>query len=216
MTFSIVARDKKTGDFGAAVASRMIRVGGLVPHARAGVGAMATQNARTEPFRFRYGQEGMKLLEQGLASKEVLARLLDADDKSEQMQLAVIDRSGQVATHTGRGMPAWSGHMVGDNFSVQGNLLAGEKVVRRMRDAYESSEGSGLAERLLRALEGGDSVGGDQRGKQAAGLIVVREFGGPNSLSDKLVDLRVDDHVEPFKELRRLLNLHNQTNISRG
>ncbi|MDA4128849.1 MAG: DUF1028 domain-containing protein [Thaumarchaeota archaeon] len=216
MTFSIIARGKKTGDFGAAVASRMIRVGALVVHARANLGALATQNARTEPFRFRYGQEGLRMLEEGLGPKDVVKRLLAVDGKSDQMQLSVLDKTGQVESYTGKSMPEWAGHIAGDNFSVQGNLLAGEGVVRGMYEAYTRSEGHGLAERLLRALEGGDAAGGDRRGKQAAGLIVVREFGGPNSLSDKLVDLRVDDNVEPFKELRRLLSLHDQTNASRG
>jgi uncharacterized Ntn-hydrolase superfamily protein len=210
MTFSIVAYDKRTGEVGGAVASRLISVGSLVTHARVNVGVVATLTCRTKAIRFRYGLEGLELLNNGLTGKEVLSRLLEADDRREEMQLSVIDNSSRVSTFTGKLMPEWCGHLVGENFSVQGNTLVGAQVVESMFDTFKSSSGD-LASRLLKSLVAGDNAGGDRRGKQAAGLYVAKQFAGVMGFSDDAVNLRVDDHIEPVHELERLLAEYTET-----
>lgn len=201
-TFSIVARDPATGELGVAVQSRAFRAGAIVPYAVAGVGAIATQAAANS----RYGPDGLALLEKGLSPADVVAKLTDADEGRDRRQLAVIDAKGRVKAYTGKSTNAWAGHIEGDNYSVQGNILAGEAVAKGMARAFETSTGE-LAERLMAALEGGQAAGGDARGMQAGGILVVKPIDDPTRTTDRWVDIRVDDAKDPFKELRRLLNI---------
>ena len=201
-TFSIVGRDPATGELGVAVQSRAFRAGAVVSYAKAGVGAIATQAAANQT----YGPRGLDLLELGLTPDEVVEHLTGSDPGRDRRQLAVIDDEGRVRAYTGSATSAWAGHVEGDNFSVQGNILAGEAVVRAMAEAFESSDGP-LAFRLMDALDAGEAAGGDARGKQAGGVLVVKPIGNSGRTSDRWVDVRVDDHAEPFKELRRLVNM---------
>ncbi len=201
-TFSIVGRDPATGELGVAVQSRAFRAGAVVSYAKAGVGAIATQAAANQT----YGPRGLDLLELGLTPDEVVEHLTGSDPGRDRRQLAVIDDEGRVRAYTGSATSAWAGHVEGDNFSVQGNILAGEAVVRAMAEAFESSDGP-LAFRLMDALDAGEAAGGDARGKQAGGVLVVKPIGDSGRTSDRWVDVRVDDHPEPFRELRRLVNM---------
>lgn len=201
-TFSIVGRDPATGELGVAVQSRAFRAGAVVSYAKAGVGAIATQAAANQT----YGPRGLELLELGLSPDEVVEHLTGSDPGRDRRQLAVIDDEGRVRAYTGSATSAWAGHIEGENFSVQGNILAGEAVVRAMAEAFESSDGP-LAFRLMDALDAGEAAGGDARGKQAGGVLVVKPIGDSGRTSDRWVDVRVDDHAEPFKELRRLVNM---------
>jgi uncharacterized Ntn-hydrolase superfamily protein len=193
MTWSILARDD-TGAFGVAVASRFFAVGTLCPHARSGAGAIATQ-ALVNP---RYALPGLDLLAEGTPAGEVVRLLVQDDTGRESRQLHVIDRQGRVAAYTGAACIDWCGHVAGVDYSVAGNMLAGPQVLRETAAAYERSAGLPFAERLLAALDAGDAAGGDKRGKQAAALRICATEDYP------LLDLRVDDHAEPFIELRRL------------
>ena len=194
MTWSIVARDPETGAFGVAIATRFFAVGALCPHARSGVGALATQ-ALVNPT---FGPRGLDLLEAGLAPTEVVARLLAADEGREHRQLHMIDGRARLAQHTGANCVGWCGHRAGMGFSVAGNMLAGEGVVEETARAYEASARLPLAERLIAALDAGQAAGGDKRGKQSAALRIYTSEVYPR------LDLRVDDHPEPLSELRRL------------
>jgi uncharacterized Ntn-hydrolase superfamily protein len=196
-TFSIVARDPVTGRFGVAVTTKAFGVGALCPFAKAGVGAIATQ-ARVNPA---LGPKGLRLLEHGLTADETLEELLHDDPGRAFRQLAVVDRQGRSAAWTGAEANGWKGHILGDNYSVQGNLLAGEAVVQAMAAALHGSNAP-FEERLLQALEAGQHAGGDKRGKQSAALLVVDTDEFP------YVDIRVDDNPEPLKELRRLYDIH--------
>ncbi len=201
-TFSIVARDPATDELGVAVQSRAFRAGAIVSYAKAGIGAIATQAAANQT----YGPRGLELLELGLLPDEVVEHLTGADPGRDRRQLAVIDAEGRVRAYTGSGTSAWAGHIEGENFSAQGNILAGEAVVQAMAEAFQSSSGP-LALRLMDALDAGEAAGGDARGKQAGGVLVVRPIGDSGRTTDRWVDVRVDDHAEPFKELRRLVNM---------
>ncbi len=206
-TFSIVAFDPKTGDLGVAVESKYFGVGSVVPWAKAGVGAVATQSLA----KVGYGPGGLALMEQGKSAPDALAELLAKDERRELRQVGMVDAKGRAASHTGAECIAWAGNRVGENFTVQGNLLAGEDVVKAMADAFEKARASGegeLAEWLMLALEAGQAAGGDRRGQQSAALLVVRANGGPGGDNDRYVDLRVEDHAEPIVELARLLRLH--------
>jgi uncharacterized Ntn-hydrolase superfamily protein len=196
-TWSIVARDSATGRFGVAVTTKAFAVGALCPFARAGVGAIATQ-ARVNPA---LGPKGLRLLEHGLSAEEVLQELLSNDPGREYRQLGVVDKHGHAAAWTGKETNAWTGHIVADGFTVQGNLLAGEEVLQATVAAFQGSNAP-FEERLIQALEAGQTVGGDKRGKQSAALLVVDTEDYP------YVDIRVDDHPEPLKELRRLFDIH--------
>ncbi len=204
-TFSIAAYDAEAGEWGIAVASRVLAVGYIVPWAKAGVGAVATQAFAN----LDYGIEGLSLLEEGLSAGEVLERLREKDEDRERRQVAVIDAAGNVATFTGADTLPWSGHVVGDGYSVQGNILAGEDVIKEMERAYLAAEGP-LARRLVAALKAGEAAGGDKRGKESAALLVVRAGGGYQGKTDRLVDIRVDDHAEPVAELERIYELWEQ------
>jgi uncharacterized Ntn-hydrolase superfamily protein len=193
MTWSILARDA-SGAFGVAVASRFFAVGALCPHARSGVGALSTQ-ALVNPL---YAKPGLDLLAEGVPAGEVVRLLTSADEGRESRQLHVLDREGRVAAHTGRNCIDWCGHRAGEHYSIAGNMLAGSQVLAETAAAFERSAGMPFAERLLAALDAGDAAGGDKRGKQAAALLICTTEDYP------FLDLRVDDHAEPFIELRRL------------
>lgn len=208
-TFSIVAFDPKTGDLGVAVESKYFGVGSVVPWAKAGVGAVATQALG----KMGYGIDGLVLMEQGKSAPDTLKELLEKDPRRERRQVGMIDAQGRVAIHTGAECFEWAGHRVGEHFTVQGNLLTGEDVVKAMAEAFEKARASGegeLAEWMMRALEAGQAAGGDKRGQQSAALIVVRAKGGPGRDNDRYIDLRIDDHAEPIVELGRLLKMHRQ------
>ena len=193
MTWSIVARDA-SGALGVAVASRFFAVGALCPHARSGVGALATQ-ALVNPL---YATRGLDLLTGGASPADVVASLIAADDGRNQRQLHVVDARGRIAAHTGAACIDWCGHVAGDEFSIAGNMLAGPQVLDATAAAFATGGTLSFAVRLIQALEAGDAAGGDKRGKQAAALLIFTTEDYP------FLDLRVDDHEEPFKELRRL------------
>ena len=206
-TFSIVAFDPDTGELGVAVESKYFGVGSVVPWAKAGVGAVATQ-ARA---RVSFGPEGLSLMEGGKAPREALALLLAADPGADERQVAFIDAKGRTAAHTGGGCQAFAGHREGKNYSVQGNLLAGEGVLKAIAEAFETErekDGTELADWLLAALKAGQAAGGDRRGQQSAALLVVHAGGGPGGDNDRYMDLRVEDHLKPIDELARLRAIH--------
>ena len=208
-TFSIVARDAKTGELGVAVQSHWFSVGSIVTWAEAGVGAIATQSF-VDPG---YGQRGLELLKRGVAAPDALAQLVAADAQQNVRQVAIIDAQGRVAAHTGAKAIAAAGHHVGAQYSVQANLMVNERVWPAMAEAYETSTGD-LADRLLAALDAAQSVGGDFRGRQSAAILIVKPAatGKPWSGADRVFDLRVEDHPEPLKELRRLVRLQRAYN----
>lgn len=209
-TFSIVARDPATGELGVAVESKYFSVGSVVPWAKAGVGAVATQSLA----KLTYGSEGLRLMEQGKSPREALDALTAADEGRARRQVGMIDAKGRLAAFTGAECMAWAGHHEGENFCVQGNLLAGEQVLTSMAEAFERArkvEGAELADWLVAALEAGQAAGGDRRGEQSAALLVVREGGGLGGDGDRYIDLRVEDHAHPIAELARLLKLHHET-----
>ncbi|MDZ7371330.1 MAG: DUF1028 domain-containing protein [candidate division KSB1 bacterium] len=201
-TFSIVGHDPQTGELGVAVASRFFAVGSVVPWAKAGVGAVATQAFANTT----YGPKGLELLAQGKSPEEVIALLTAADDHPERRQVGIVAADGRSATYTGRGCNQWAGGRSGPHYACQGNILVGEAVVAAMEKAFLETKGT-LAERLYAALLAGEAQGGDARGKQSAALLVVREGAGYGGYTDRAIDIRVDDHPEPFRELGRLLNL---------
>ncbi|HEY0550540.1 MAG TPA: DUF1028 domain-containing protein [Verrucomicrobiae bacterium] len=208
-TFSIVGFDPATGDLGVAVESKFFGVGSVVPWAKAKVGAIATQSSAN----ITYGPEGLSLLESGKSAKETLNQLTGADSGRDNRQAGIVDAKGGAASFTGERCNAWAGHIEGTNFCVQGNILAGEEVVKAMARAYETAravEGSELADWLMAALESGQQAGGDKRGRQSAALLVVREKGGYSGRNDRYIDLRVEDHAEPIQELSRLLGIHKK------
>ena len=201
-TFSIVAIDPATGELGVAVASKFLAVGAVVPWARAGVGAVATQSYAN----VSYGPTGLELMAAGYSAGETLARLLADDPERELRQVGIVDARGGTATFTGSACHAWAGGRTGPGYAVQGNILTGPEVVDAMAHAFETTEGP-LAARLLAALAAGDAAGGDRRGKQSAALLVVKERGGYGGYTDRFIDLRVDDHPEPVAELERLYGI---------
>lgn len=208
-TFSIVAFDPATGDLGVAVQSKYFGVGSVVPWARAGVGAVATQAWA----RVGYGSDGLRLMESGRSAREALDALTADDSQRARRQVAMVDAKGGVAAFTGAECLAWAGHREGEQFSVQGNLLTGEGVVTAMADAFTKARaipGTELADWLFAALAAGQAAGGDRRGQQSAALLVVRAKGGPGGDNDRYMDLRVEDHAEPIQELGRLLGMHRE------
>ena len=203
-TFSIVACDLDRREWGVAVASRFLAVGAVVPHARAEVGAVATQALANTTF----GPQGLEQLAKGASAQEALTGLLDRDAEREHRQVGVLDAAGRAVTFTGRECMTWAGGRVGANYACQGNLLAGPQVVEQMALAFETSEGE-LADRLLAALLAGEEAGGDRRGKQSAALLVVKAGAGYGGFDDRYLDLRVDDSSDPVSGLARLLDLHH-------
>ncbi|MDF2067635.1 DUF1028 domain-containing protein [Bacillus sp. Cr_A10] len=204
MTFSIIGYDPQTKELGVAVASKFLSVGAVVPFAKSGVGAIATQSWAN----LDYGKYGLELLEKGLEPKEVLKKLVENDDRSALRQVGIVDAQGKSITFTGEDCYDWAGGYAGENFAIQGNILVDHHTVEAMQNSFEQAEGYSLAERLLAALYAGDLAGGDSRGKQSAALLVVKENSSYGGFNDRYIDLRVDDHEEPVKELARLLKLH--------
>lgn len=201
MTFSIVARDGEA--LGVAVASKFLAVGALVPWAKPGAGAIATQAYAN----ISYGPQGLELLGVGRSADEVIDTLTGADGEREQRQLGVVDAAGNAASFTGSECISWAGGTIGEGYAVQGNILADASVVGSMAEAFERAEGD-LAGRLVAALAAGDGVGGDRRGRQSAAVLVVSPSGGYGGTTDVVADLRVDDHKHPVRELARLLEIH--------
>lgn len=204
-TFSIVAYDPAKGDWGVAVASHYFSVGSVVPWAEADVGAIATQAS----VNVGYGARGLELLRQGMAAKEVLAKLLAEDTfpPTDGRQVAIIDRKGNIAVYTGPKGQAWASDRQGKTWTAQGNNLVGPQVLEAMGKAFEATPGE-LAEKLFAALKAGDAAGGDSRGKQSASILVVRKRGGRNINNDRYVYINVDDNPAPIRELRRLLDIN--------
>lgn len=197
MTFSIVARCPRSEMLGVATSSRALAAGAVVPYARAGVGAIASQS-----FGNAYlGIDGLNLLASDLSPTEVLSQLLPADPGRDMRQLLIVDAQGRTAAHTGSRCIAWCGHRSGGGYVVGGNILVGEETIRAMAEAFEASSEEELPERLMRALEAGQAAGGDRRGRQSAGLLVVDREEYP------YLDVRVDDHLDPVAELRRVFEV---------
>ena len=199
MTWSIVARGPG-GEFGIAIASRFFAVGMLCPHARSGVGAVATQ-ALVNPH---YGPKGLDLLGSGFSPSSVIEKLLSEDEGQNHRQVHIIDAQGRVAAHTGSACVGWCGHYAGEGFSIAGNMLAGPQVLQATAEAFQRSAGQPLAERLIAAMAAGEAAGGDKRGKQSAALRIH----GDEDYAE--LDLRVDDHAEPIIELQRLYEVSLQ------
>ena len=193
MTWSILARDP-SGAFGVAIASRFFGVGVLCPHVESGVGALSTQ-ALVNPL---YARTGMRLLAQGTPPAEIVRMLTAADAGRDHRQLHMIDVQGRIAAHTGSACIEWCGHLAGDHYSIAGNMLVGSAVLSETAAAYERAATLSFAERLLAALDAGEAAGGDKRGRQAAALLIFTTEEYP------FLDLRVDDHEDPLRELRRL------------
>jgi uncharacterized Ntn-hydrolase superfamily protein len=208
-TFSIVAFDPATHELGIAVESKYFGVGSVVPWAKAGVGAVATQ-ARA---RVSFGVRGLRLMAAGRSPRKALRTLLKTDSDAAVRQVGMIDARGRTAAYTGAGCLTFAGHRRGHFYTVQGNLLAGESVLTDMAAAYEAAqkqEGTELADWLLAALQAGQAAGGDRRGQQSAALLVVRAKGGPGGDNDRYIDLRVEDSPTPIDELARLRAVHAQ------
>jgi uncharacterized Ntn-hydrolase superfamily protein len=211
MTFSIVGADTGTGDWGIAVASRFPCVGAVVPWARAGAGAVATQSWANTSF----GPDGLALMGDGVPAQEALDRLLAADDGREDRQAGFVDASGHAATFTGSRCMDWAGGVTGEGFAAQGNILVGDAVVAELARAFIGSDGD-LCDRLLSALVAGDAAGGDKRGRQSAALLVVRAEGGYEGRNDRYIDLRVDDHPDPIVELQRIFAVWDDSMLVRN
>ena len=194
MTWSIIARDKATGQFGIAVATCFLAVGARVPYIAAGVGGIATQ-ALVNPY---YGIDGLKLLHEGRHPRDIVETLIAADSGRESRQLHIMDANGRIASHTGRDCVDWCGHIEGDGFSIAGNMLAGARVLDDTAKTYNARQELPFAQRLIAAMRSGEAAGGDKRGRQSAALLIYGEE------EWSALDLRVDDHGDPLAELERL------------
>lgn len=194
MTFSIVARCKKTGMLGMAVCTARPAVGSLAVYVKAGVGAIASQ-AALNPY---FGINGLKYLEQGMSAEEVMEKVKSEDAEFERRQLAIVDNEGRTAGYTGTDTVPWAGHYFGDQFVVAGNMLVGEEVVQEMAKTYENSTEEYLPLRLIETIKAGQAAGGDKRGRQSAAVKVFDKLPYP------IVDLRVDEHENPIEELERV------------
>lgn len=202
MTFSIVGYDPVEKEWGIAVQSKFLGVGAVVPWAKAGIGAVATQSYANTA----YGPRALELMAQGKSAQETLEAILADDPDKEMRQVGLIDANGNAATFTGSACYNWAGGVTGPHFAAQGNILVDEKTVQAMAEIFQKAEGT-LAERLLASLDAGQEAGGDSRGKQSAALYVVKEKGGYGGYNDRYIDLRVDDHPDPIKELIRVYQL---------
>jgi uncharacterized Ntn-hydrolase superfamily protein len=194
MTWSIIARDHATGQFGIAVATRFFAVGARVPHIAAGIGGIATQ-ALVNPY---YGIDGLKLLREGRAPRDIVETLIATDSGHASRQLHIMDAAGRIASHTGAECVDWCGHIEGKSFSIAGNMLAGAGVLDDTAAAYIANEKLPFAQRMIAAMRAGETAGGDKRGKQSAALLIHDEE------EWSALDLRVDDHTDPLAELERL------------
>ena len=202
MTFSIVGFDPIEKEWGIAVQSKFLGVGAVVPWAKAGAGAVATQSYANTA----YGPKALELMEQGKSAQETLELLLADDPDREMRQVGLIDSRGNAATFTGMACYDWAGGVTGTHFAAQGNILVDEETVQAMAQVYTETNGT-LADKLLAALDAGQEAGGDSRGKQSAALYIVKEKGGYGGFNDRYIDLRVDDHPDPIKELIRIYQL---------
>ena len=202
-TYSIVALDEKTGEFGVAVQSHWFSVGSIVPWAQAGVGAVATQSIA----KVEYGPHGLNLMAQGLTANEALAKLIAEDEGAAVRQVGMVDARGNVASHTGEKCIAEAGFRIGENYTVQANIMEKNTVWDAMAEAFENSSGD-LADRMMAAMEAAQAEGGDLRGKQSAAILIVS--GEPTGIpwKDVQMELRIEDHPEPIKELKRLIQVH--------
>ena len=203
-TYSIVAYDEQENAWGVAVARKFLAAAAVVSWAQAGAGAVATQAFAKVGF----GADGLKMMAAGLSASETLAKLLADDPDREHRQVGLVDKNGGVAAHTGAECFDWAGHLIGESFTCQGNILTGGNTLEAMAEAYRSTQGE-LADRLVAALVAGDTVGGDSRGKQAAGVLVVKPNGGYGGDNDHYLDLRVDDHPDPVNKLVELVDMHH-------
>jgi uncharacterized Ntn-hydrolase superfamily protein len=204
MTFSIAAYDAKEQAWGVAVASKFLAAAAVVSWAQADAGAVATQAFA----RVSFGANGLKMLAEGLPAVEVLAKLIADDPEAAHRQVGLVDRQGRAAAHTGAECFDWAGHRIGNGYTCQGNILTGAETLDAMAHAFENSGGE-LANRLVAALLAGDTIGGDRRGKQSAGVLVVRPNGGYGGDNDRYLDLRVDDDPNPVHKLAGMLELHH-------
>lgn len=205
MTFSITARCEKTGQFGIAVSTKLPAVGTLCPFAKAGVGAVATQSF-VNPY---IGIRGVQYLEEGLSAEEALEKALSEDPGRELRQVCIVDKNGNSVAFTGENCVGWNGHITGKNFAAAGNMLVGEETIEAMARTFKEKVDLPLSERLLQALEAGQAAGGDKRGRQSAALLVVDKEEYP------LVDVRVDEHEDPVKELRRVYSVYEEVLLPR-
>jgi uncharacterized Ntn-hydrolase superfamily protein len=209
MTFSIIARDSNSDAFGVAVSTAVPCVGAMVPWAKAGVGAIATQSFTNVEL----GREGLKLFEAGLSPRAALEGMLAEDPNAPLRQVAGIDAKGRMFAHTGAGCVAWCGSREGDGYSVQGNMLVGQATIDAMAAAFEATAGTWLGIRLMAALEAGQAAGGDNRGRVSAALLVTpmdAVAGPPPPAFDPRrieLNIRVDEHPDPVAELRRIFDL---------
>lgn len=203
MTFSIVARDKKTGELGVAVQSHWFSVGSVVSWARAGIGAVVTQSMA----EISYGPIGLELMSSGKSAREALDALIKVDKKFETRQVAMIDSNATIAVHTGSKCIPFAGDIQGDGFSCQANLMSNASIWNEMAKNFKINYSMKLPERMVAALEAGQRAGGDIRGKQSAAILVVSKEVAANVWSGRLVDLRVEDHPNPITELKRLLRI---------
>jgi uncharacterized Ntn-hydrolase superfamily protein len=194
MTWSIIARDPSTGQFGIAVATRFFAVGACVPHIAPRIGAIATQ-ALVNPY---YGIDGLKLLREGRPPREIIDTLVAADAGRESRQVHLMDASGSIASHTGSDCVGWCGHLEGNGFSIAGNMLVRSRVLEDTAQTYLAAEALPFPQRLIAAMRSGEAAGGDKRGKQSAALLIHADEEWP------ALDLRVDDHADPLAELERL------------
>ena len=204
-TFSIVARDTKTGEMAVGVQSHWFSVGTLVIWGKSGVGVVATQSF----INPAYGPNGLKLMEEGKSAMEALQQLIAEDQGKNVRQVAMLDASGSVSAFTGASCIDYANQIIGDNFSVQANMMLNDNIVPAMAKTYRDNIGLPLAERVLKTLQAAQKAGGDIRGKQSASLIVVGNKKVSESWKDKLIDIRVDDHQDPLLKLERLLNVHH-------
>ena len=198
-TYSIVAWDSATGDLGVAVQSKFLGVGAVVPFARAGVGAVATQAFANTT----YGPRGLAMLDSGMTAQHVVEALTQNDSDRNHRQLGIVDAHGNAFAYTGSGCQPYAGEVTGHGYTAQGNILAGEQVVKAIARTFEITQGD-LADRLLASLDAGESAGGDKRGRQSAALLVVRDAGGYGGFNDRFIDIRVDDDSLPLVALRRI------------
>ncbi|MDA9362295.1 DUF1028 domain-containing protein [Flavobacteriaceae bacterium] len=203
-TYSIVAKDANTGEMAVGVQSHWFSVGTLVSWGKSGVGVVATQSF-VNPS---YGPNGIELMENGVSAEEALKQLTDQDEGRDFRQAAMLDVNGSVNAFTGEKCIESAGHFVGENFSVQANMMLNDKVIPAMKKAFQDNSNLPLAERIIKVFEAAESVGGDIRGKQSAALIVVGAKKTSNVWEDKKIDLRVDDNSNPIKEIKRLLKVH--------
>jgi uncharacterized Ntn-hydrolase superfamily protein len=203
MTYSIVARDPKTGDLGVAVQSHYFSVGSVVTWARSGVGAIATQSTA----EVSYGPMGLDMMASGKTSQEALQSLLKTDSRSDVRQVGMVDSHGNIAVHTGSRCIDFAGHTTGDQFSCQANLMSNDTIWGAMEKEFRRTEHLELPERLIRTLEAAEAAGGDARGKQSAALLVVSSKLYANTWMGKIVELRVEDSPEPLPELKRILRM---------